>query len=417
MLTSSGTVAGVVTLLSAGMSLKPPLREKWRRKVDQWRPSVSFLRDYCTLPRKHRLAWLDNLALAQALRGIREEFRPGRLILCTGAAAIVPTLVTLRDRGLADRVVYHVWGPDAEEHVFAQQSGSRQPPDPSGIEAIRTQQRQAIGLVDANISISRAMTDWLISSMHADPDTIFELPWLADARVFEDVRQHRNEVRQQLGLSDSLVLGYSGSMLSWQLEPLALKKIVSAFKRTFGEVAFLGLTMHEASMRRALQESGLSDTEVRVLSVPFSQVPRYLSAMDVGILGRNLFREPDTVNRLSSPVKFGEYLLSGVPVILSAALEDFAQLSRSNDIGVVVDQNASERDIGEALKALMSDDRAKHSALADRCIETGRRHLTYQGRWDAYTAALGLMAECSVQQMPASSDAGATVRSRISGGT
>jgi hypothetical protein len=390
MLQSSKLVTGVVVLSSIGTWLKPSLRKKWEKTLKEWRPKLGLVSAYPTLPKQIGSAGYDEHVLRHAFGNIRRRFGPTRLVASTGAARLLPILSRLRQSGLVDRAVYHVWGPDAEEHRFTAQCNGTASIDPSQIDQVHSQQKAAIAMADASISISSPMTHWLTSTMKARPESVFEIPWLADGSSFDDVTSHRTKIRRALDLNNSFVLGYCGSMLSWQLEPSAVSRIVHAARAAMPRVRFLGLTMHQQSLRKTLSESGLAESEIRLLNVPFSEVPKYLSAMDLGILGRNLFRPPELVNQLSSPVKFGEYLLSGVPVILSDALEDFAALTRDNQVGVVVSEDATIPSIARDLTELFRNIEANRADLGERCVRVGKAHVTYQSRMSTYANAHGI---------------------------
>jgi hypothetical protein len=88
-----------------------------------------------------------------------------------------------------------------------------------------------------------------------------------------------------------------------------------------------------------------------VVSVPHEEVAGYLAAADVGLL----LREPCAVNEVASPVKFGEYLASGTPVILSEGIGDYSNLTRRENVGLVlpilVDEGQVEMLLGPFLSA------------------------------------------------------------------
>ena len=91
-----------------------------------------------------------------------------------------------------------------------------------------------------------------------------------------------------------------------------------------------------------------------------------------------------------------EYTLLAHPreiVIADAPLQscNFARLTRSNGVGLVVDEKATRESIARGLSALIDDDAAVPSALRDRCVDTGMRHLSYQARMGAFANAHGVM--------------------------
>jgi glycosyltransferase involved in cell wall biosynthesis len=71
-------------------------------------------------------------------------------------------------------------------------------------------------------------------------------------------------------------------------------------------------------------------------------VPAYLAASDVGFL----LRQDNPVNHVASPVKFGEYLASGLAVVTSPKLGDVSRLVVERNLGLLV----SPEDIEESAK-------------------------------------------------------------------
>ncbi len=87
------------------------------------------------------------------------------------------------------------------------------------------------------------------------------------------------------------------------------------------------------------------------------QVFDELCLADYGIL----LREDNLTNRVSSPVKFAEYLNAGLNVIISSCVKDFAGFVRKHDCGIVMD----EPDTEIALHAATHSERLKNRGLAE----------------------------------------------------
>lgn len=49
-----------------------------------------------------------------------------------------------------------------------------------------------------------------------------------------------------------------------------------------------------------------------------------------------LLREKSLVNEVASPTKFAEYMLCGLPCILTEGIGDYSRLAREHDIGTVI---------------------------------------------------------------------------------
>jgi len=92
------------------------------------------------------------------------------------------------------------------------------------------------------------------------------------------------------------------------------------------------ITQNKDKLMQLLTKFSLDMDRVRVISVPQNEVADYLTGMDMGLL----LRLPSKQNNFSQPVKFGEYLAAGVPVVLEQGTGDMAELLKKRGIGCVV---------------------------------------------------------------------------------
>ena len=128
----------------------------------------------------------------------------------------------------------------------------------------------------------------------------------------------------------------------------------------------------DRSVDSALQPPGL----VR-RSVDRGEVPRYLSASDIGFLLRD--RHP--LNWVASPVKLAEYLASGLSVVTTEGLGDTSELVERSGVGTVVDLD----DIDEAVRRceeLISDIKRDRNRFRERAVGVASDKLD----WRAHAA-------------------------------
>ena len=157
------------------------------------------------------------------------------------------------------------------------------------------------------------------------------VPCCVDADLFEAAARSREATRAQLGIADRVVVAYNGS-LQWYQWPEESLRIFKAIRLRRPDAHLLALTKSVDRMRRMCQTGGIADSDFTVLSAEPAEIPRYLASADVGLLPR----QDNIVNRVASPVKFGEYLASGTPVILSDRLGDYSDLVRRERVGLVL---------------------------------------------------------------------------------
>jgi glycosyltransferase involved in cell wall biosynthesis len=164
------------------------------------------------------------------------------------------------------------------------------------------------------------------------PSRTTVVPCFADERKFDFDPEARARIRGVLGFAqDEIVYVYSGILPAKYDEgsPLHL------FSRLdpSGQNRLLILAPDDDNLATARNQLSPSIAARSVLlQVPRSEVPKYLSAADIAIL----VRKPTVVNRVASPTKFAEYLLCGLPVIISEGIGDSSDLVRSDDVGVVL---------------------------------------------------------------------------------
>jgi glycosyltransferase involved in cell wall biosynthesis len=172
----------------------------------------------------------------------------------------------------------------------------------------------------------------------------------------------RESIRQRLGLSGRFIVAFSGSAQRWQMLERSAR-VFQLIKRLRPNAHFLGLCLDVAHMRSVLESSGIDQKDATVLSVPHAQVARHLAAADLGLL----LRDCSIVNAVASPVKFAEYLASGVPVAISDGLGDYSSLVEQRQIGVVLPGDSAEDSLAGRLRDfLASYDRMNLAALCRR---------------------------------------------------
>ncbi|MBN1677630.1 MAG: glycosyltransferase [Candidatus Thermoplasmatota archaeon] len=191
------------------------------------------------------------------------------------------------------------------------------------------------------------------------------LPCFADERTFGCQGRSREDVRRSLGVrDDEVLLAYAGLVPERrdEFDPIFF---FSSLRDT-SSVRLMVLAPDPGSVERARRKIAPSIADkVLILSVPRPLMPEYLCAGDCAIL----LRRQSIVHRVASPTKFAEYLLCGLPVIISANVGDASALVKEHGIGLVIPPDTHADAISsEALRALAgwdSRDRARAVGLAN----------------------------------------------------
>lgn len=175
------------------------------------------------------------------------------------------------------------------------------------------------------------------------------------------------------------LLVYAGSLG----EQYCLPEMLSLFSKILerrADARFLVLT---ASPEMAqLQVAAHLDLKNKVVirSVPPADVPAYLASADVGLALRRATFSMQGV----APIKLGEYLLCGLPVIATGGVGDTSSIAGA---GFLIDQR-EDCALAEAATWFMDEVLPERESFRTRCRELGMAHHSLEASVDSYRRAL-----------------------------
>lgn len=185
----------------------------------------------------------------------------------------------------------------------------------------------------------------------------------------------RKEIRNALDLNDnSILLCYSGGMSAWQ----RIADIISILKGvclTDARCKALFLTTSLDDMTRRLKEAQFPSGQAFVRGCSHKEVHQYLSAADVGFI----MRHDIPVNNVASPVKVGEYLACGLPVVLTRGIGDYSDMLPAAGVGILLDEDA---DTVEQVLRFIS--RYEFASQKNAAIRFAKSRLTMSANLDHY---------------------------------
>lgn len=259
-------------------------------------------------------------ALLSALTGARHVKRAVQAqgIDVVMARSILPALATmLALRNSPCRMVFDADGLPLDERVdFSGQS-------PSGWvhRLLRDIEAQAVRQADVVLTRSSKAVDILHARAGAGT-SIGKFHVVSngrDADLFKPA--HAAEIarlRRDLGLPiDAPLLVYAGSMGPQYCIDEMLRFFANVQERR-ADAHFLVLTGSPEVVHSALNKQPELSTNVVTMSVPARAVPGYLACADVGLA----LRRPLFSMQAVAPIKLGEYLLCGLPVVATAGVGD-----------------------------------------------------------------------------------------------
>ena len=196
--------------------------------------------------------------------------------------------------------------------------------------------RDAAGLVTLTDAI-RPHVEMLRQAAGAPAVPWEVIPCCVDLDRFRPDAAARQRIRTELGLEDRPLMVYAGSVGTWYL----VDEMLRYFRATRADVPDLALLLlvnsNPAEIEPSLRACGIQESDVRVVRAGPEAVPAYLAAADIGIS----FIRPCLSKLASSPTKIGEYLASGLPLVLNRGIGDSDQLAETG-VASVVDLGAED---------------------------------------------------------------------------
>jgi len=207
------------------------------------------------------------------------------------------------------------------------------------------------------------------------------LPCAVDTSHF--IPEPLSGFREEMGL-DGVVFVYAGKAGGWYLTD-AMLDFVCAAKRVFGGASLLVLTTEEQSPFPRLASARKVFCVLRRASR--EEMPGYLSSCDVGLS----FVLPAPSKRACSPVKNGEYLSCGLPIVTTPRIGDYSELVSERAVGVVVEtlDEAGYQDAAAALETLLRDPSLKQRCRAVAKAEVGLSEIVIPRYLHLYEQLLG----------------------------
>lgn len=178
------------------------------------------------------------------------------------------------------------------------------------------------------------------------------IPGVADSNDFFFDAPIREWTRRQLGIEEqTTVLVYSGKLdKPWQIPEEIFKVFKTIRSKGISKFKFhLLILSPDIEIAVSLQKRySISDSECTILKSEYQDLKKYYNAADYGLL----LREVNLINYVASPTKFAEYLLTGLPVIITEKLGDYSSIVDSSpkfgfvvkwmDQSIMIDNNLIE---------------------------------------------------------------------------
>ncbi|HVT88209.1 MAG TPA: glycosyltransferase [Tepidisphaeraceae bacterium] len=354
-LVRAGFPARIAVFCPIGEMVRPRLRKRWqgieRNIAVELDGSVHRLP---SPPSRAMNAWNEAAYFQRWFDWHYPKPNSPVLLHCRGSHATHLGLGVRRNRDV--KVIYDMRGVEHAEQLYVRN-------DLKSANNLEDLEATAARSSDAVICVSNRMKEFACGRYGIDAGKIAVAPCCVDMSA-PDPMLARNANRLKLGITERFVVAYCGGAHSWQLPRQSTElflKIQSAIPRAH----YLVLTPAVEQLKHILQQLNVRSSDATVMNVPHDQVATHLAAADVGLL----IRERSLINEVAAPVKFGEYLRSSLPVIISEGVGDYSQLVRSEQLGFVLDDHRDP-------SAFLTDYVANPIAWRDRCRRAAHEHLS-----------------------------------------
>lgn len=308
-------------------------------RYHKWPPVISTLWDIAA----------GGVAAATLALGSRAALIHGRSSVSCAMAALAAGVVRKRLFVDAD-------GPLSQEYVDAGIWGEGSP----GHRLTLWGERKAMELADVVAVLTSHREGQVAPWLPGTP--VYILPCAVDLRRFRPVTEGRQALREALGLRGTVFV-YAGKPGGWY-DTEEMVAFVSMARQVFDPLTLLVLTGEDPDAFAASCER--AQVSVVARAVPHAEMPAYLSCADAGLC----FLKPFPSKLACSPIKLGEYLGCGLPVVSTSGCGDYDRLIETESVGVVV-PNSKRDTYPEAAKRLAA--LLKDPGIRERCQDAARR--------------------------------------------
>jgi len=178
-----------------------------------------------------------------------------------------------------------------------------------------------------------------------------------------------------------LVLVYSGGLsISWHI-PDKIFGFFKRFKEVYDNAFFLVLTTDFDLIDDLRAKYDLASEDIFAAEIDNREIRKYLNAADLSLL----LREDVPLNNVASPTKFAEYLMCGLPVVISPNVGDYSRLVAEKKIGYVYEEDHSAEIIRSIINPILNNsEEDKRKTLSDWGIEAFSKQSNLQRIIGAY---------------------------------
>ena len=219
--------------------------------------------------------------------------------------------------------------------------------------------RKAVMSCDSFTSMTQAAVDWI--KQKYDKDGVAFPCCVTESFFLDDDPHRRNETRQQCGFNENhKVIAWCGNFVYWQMldEVVTLVKDMADIDTS---IRILFLVSDVVQMTKLCDRIGLDERLYYMKHVKSYEVPKYLEACDVGL---DCLALDDFKSSICCPIKVGEYLAVGLPILITRTMGDIPSFVTKHGIGAILKDSLDPQDAVEKMDLLLRVQRANVKDVA-----------------------------------------------------
>lgn len=236
---------------------------------------------------------------------------------------------------------------------------------------------QASWIMTATSGMMSRIESWGVNRQH-----ILKVPSCVNTNLFKPDPGKRPPMRSMLGFQkDDVVIVYLGKLggMYWEEEFFECIKNFVGYK----ECRYRFLVLTNDDHKEIQKQLGKYTSHVRLLSVNHSEVNSYLQAGDMGLVA--VRQRPSKA--YCSPIKTGEYLASGLPVIIPSGISDNYTNLKDAGLAVVLEDTTHLKLSGLPARVQRFLAQSNHQQRAENAYQFARSNLSLHQYAQAYLKA------------------------------
>jgi glycosyltransferase involved in cell wall biosynthesis len=232
------------------------------------------------------------------------------------------------------------------------------------------QTKKLFDIASSIVCVSSVLKEYVMKTFSIEKsDHIIVVPGAADENIFHYDADIRTSFRRELGIEDKSVLIYSGQLRGYYHLADKIFEFANLFLEN-KDCVFICLTPNTDLANDYVEKlNNMTKENVIINYANQIELNNYLCAADIAII----LREDIMTNRVASPTKIPEYLITGLPVITTSFIGDYSNFISSNKYGILVNLDALSEGVKSANKYLEKDKNRRELIMEDSKINFSKQ--------------------------------------------